>query len=61
MHVEVGPNPVAGAVQIVESDLPEGRAGERVEAVPLEFGWEDGLGQADVTFQHTREALSLMI
>ena len=61
VHIQVGADSVAGAMQIVESHLPERRACEGVEAVAFELGREYGRCQADVAFQHAGVTFALVI
>jgi len=52
VNVEECPDPMAGAVQVVQPHVPQVLPGKAVQAVPLNLGGEDGRRQTDHT-SHT--------
>ena len=61
VDVEEGSDPVTGAVEIVQSNLPEVLPGETVQAVALGLVRELSGGQTDISLQDSSEAFLLVV
>ena len=61
MDVQISADSVSGSVEVIQSDLPEGSSGERVQAISLHLAREDSGREADVALQHARVALALVV
>mmetsp|Transcript_16324 Transcript_16324/g.39142 ORF Transcript_16324/g.39142 Transcript_16324/m.39142 type:complete len:239 (-) Transcript_16324:1488-2204(-) len=61
MHTEEGPHAMAGAVEVVQADLPEVLPGQAVQLSACRGGGEDAARHCYVAFEHPCEALLLFL
>ena len=61
MHREIAPDPVAGAVVVIEAGPPQRNASHGVDLLSAGAGRKGEQRQRDMAFQHTREAVAMFL